>query len=288
LRQLAKHAAQEQLPDFVTIGAKKCATTSLHYYLGLHPQIAMAREKELNFFVLERNWYRGIDWYKSQFTGRGSIRGETSPDYTYRPVFEDVAARMHAVVPGAKLIYILRDPIERILSNYVHDWARGAEQRTISEALADLTASRYVWRSQYFMQLRQYLRYFSQPNILILTQEDLLHNRKQVMRQVFGFLGVTDTFYSLRFSHIKHPSRLKRRLTARGRRLAETPMMRAVDGWPSGVRRRVKAVVYFPVSRPVPRPDLGGPLRRALIEHLRDDVDRLRAWTGRDFAEWCV
>jgi hypothetical protein len=134
------------LPNLIIIGAQKRATTSLHYYLGLHPQVAMAREKELNFFILERNWPKGIAWYRSQFTGPGSIHWETSPDYTYHPVLGDVAARTHAVVPGAKLIYILRDPVERILSHYVHDWARGAEHRTISQALADLTANRYISR----------------------------------------------------------------------------------------------------------------------------------------------
>jgi hypothetical protein len=276
------------LPNLIIIGAQKCATTSLHYYLSLHPQVAMAREKELDFFILECNWHKGVEWYRSQFTGPGLIHGEASPRYTAYPLLDGVPERMHAVVPDAKLIYIVRDPIERIISSYVHSYAYGLEHRSLAESLADLEANKYVDRSKYFMQIEQYLRRFSKSRILILTRGDLLARRRHVMRQVFGFLGVDDAFYAPWFSYVKHSSKLKRRLTARGRRLAETPMMRAVEGWPSGVRRRVKAVVYFPFSRPVPRPDLGGPLRRALIEHLRDDVDRLRAWTGRDFAEWCV
>jgi hypothetical protein len=276
------------LPNLIIIGAQKCGTTSLHYYLGLHPQVAMAREKELDFFVLEHNWHRGIAWYKSQFRGNAAVHGEASPRYTYYPSYQGVPVRMHRVVPKAKLIYILRDPIERIVSGYVHGLAHGVEHRTIVEALGDLEANRYVWRSQYYMQLAQYLRCFPQSQILILTLEDLQQHRRRVMRRIFGFLGVDDTFHSVWFSYVKHPSRRKRRLTDQGRRLAGTPLMRVVERWPFGLREKVKAVAYNPFSHSVPRPRLDGPLRQALMEYLSDDIDRLRACTGLAFADWCI
>ncbi len=73
------------LPNLIVIGAQKCGTTSLHDYLGRHPEIRMSAEKELNFFQLERNWHRGVHWYEKQFPGGTAIRGETSPGYTYFP-----------------------------------------------------------------------------------------------------------------------------------------------------------------------------------------------------------
>ena len=73
------------LPDFIIIGAMKCGTTSLHHYLSLHPDISVSRRKELDFFVAEENWARGLAWYESQFPDKGKVRGEASPKYTFNP-----------------------------------------------------------------------------------------------------------------------------------------------------------------------------------------------------------
>lgn len=276
------------LPNLIIIGARKCATTSLHYYLSLHPHIAMSREKELHFFVAERNWPKGIGWYKSNFVGAAQIHGEASISYTMFPEFRGVPERMYSVVPGAKLIYIVRDPIERIISDYIHEVAQEREHREIAEALVDMEASPYVCRSRYAMQLAQYLDFFPPRSILILTSEELYGHRRETMKEVFRFLGVDDTFTSRRFSRLRHPSSSKRRKTALGNQWARTPLMRAVERWPFGLRERVKAAVYFPFSRPIPRPPLDERLREALVIHLRDDINQLRAYTGRAFEAWCV
>ena len=88
-----KKSKKGRLPNLIVIGGQKCATTSLHYYLNLHPQISMSREKELNFFS-ERNWHKGIEWYKSNFTGRTKIHGESSPSYTNYPFNKEVPKRL--------------------------------------------------------------------------------------------------------------------------------------------------------------------------------------------------
>ena len=88
-RRQAKRAGA--LPNLIVIGGLKCGTTSLHHYLNLHPQVAMSRPKELNFFVAELNWELGADWYASHFDRTAQVRGETSPHYTNLPRFAGVA-----------------------------------------------------------------------------------------------------------------------------------------------------------------------------------------------------
>ena len=107
------------LPNLIVIGAQKCGTSSLHNYLAAHPQIAMSRVKEINFFNEETRWAYGTEWYARHFEP-GEVRGESSPAYAFLPESEGTAERMHEVVPNARLIYIVRDPVERIRSNYLH------------------------------------------------------------------------------------------------------------------------------------------------------------------------
>src|SRR6059058_1737729 len=82
------------LPNLLVIGGLKCGTTSLHHYLNLHPEVAMSRPKELNFFVAELNWPLGRDWYAGHFEPGAPVRGESSPHYTNRPAFAGVSQRM--------------------------------------------------------------------------------------------------------------------------------------------------------------------------------------------------
>jgi hypothetical protein len=70
------------LPNLLILGAQKCGTSGLHYYLGLHPEVSMSKPKELNFFIEERNWTRGTDWYKRHFDASATVRGESSPNNT--------------------------------------------------------------------------------------------------------------------------------------------------------------------------------------------------------------
>ena len=125
-RRRKRHA---QLPNLIIIGGLKCGTTSIHHYLGLHPEIQMSKPKELNFFVEELNWDLGLDWYASRFDDRFKVRGESSPHYTNLPRFDGVAERIHANCPDARLLYMVRDPIKRILSHWVHATGAGYETR---------------------------------------------------------------------------------------------------------------------------------------------------------------
>ena len=95
----------------------------------------MSKPKELNFFIEERNWPRGVDWYKAHFDAEARVRGEASPNYTAFPQHEGVPERMASVVPDAKLIYMVRDPLERIAAHWVHNYAKRREKGTLAETL---------------------------------------------------------------------------------------------------------------------------------------------------------
>jgi hypothetical protein len=283
-----RRSAQGNLPNLIVIGAQKCATSSLHYYLGLHPQIRMSRVKELNFFAATHNWSRGIDWYKSNFRGHATIFGESSPAYTNYPFESGVAERMASVVPDARLIYLVRDPIERIVSHYVHMYARNSEDRSIDEALGSLDGNHYLNRSRYFLQLNQYIDRFPRERILILSAEALGSQRESTLRRVFAFLGVDDRYRSRRFLVLQHRSRHKRRKTRVGCLIERSVGARLERFLSHRARRHARRLLYWPFSRPVARPVLHDDLRRKLRAALADDVSRLRAYTGESFADWSV
>lgn len=277
------------LPNLVIIGAQKCATTSLHYYLGLHPEVSMSREKELDFFIREYNWDKGVQWYKSQFSGNTRIHGETSPNYSAYPFFDGVPERMQSVIPETKLIYSLRDPIDRIFAHYVHRYALGLENRSIGDALKDFDdCNLYVERSRYFMQLERYLAYFHSSSILIITAEDLYNNRRQTMKEIFRFLNVDEGYWSAKFHSLWHRSKYKRRKTETGMRLEKTAFTKFINFLPYELRGAAEKFSYIPFSSKIRKPVLDESLRRKIIDFLKDDIERLREFTRNDLDGWCV
>lgn len=276
------------LPNLVIIGAMKCGTSSLHYYLSLHPQISMSREKELDFFT-HRRWHRGLAWYCSRFRSDARVRGESSTSYTDYPFMQSVPERMYAVIPDAKLIYLVRDPIERIVSHYIHNHAAGMESRVLADALADPDSNPYVTRSNYYMQLKQYLPYFSRDRILVIAQEELADRRNETMRNVFRFLEVDESFSSPKFWSCRNVSRSQRRKTRLGVLLERSGPEWLLRRIPAGRGRTLaRSLFYYPFSRKIKRPVPTEALRRQLEPALREDVERLREFTGLGFEKWSL
>jgi hypothetical protein len=276
------------LPNLVIIGAMKSGTTSLHRYLSLHPDIEMSREKELNFFIAERNWSKGLEWYVSRFSRGARIRGEASPNYAMDPLFAGVPERMHQTIPDAKLIYVVRDPIERLISHYIHLYAEGTENRPAEEALLAESPNWYVDVSSYHRQIQRYLSLFPRQNLHIISAEDLMRRRGDTLRGVFEFLGVDPSFESWRFRLTRHSSSYKRRKTPLGRRLAAGGGERLLDLLPGDLRWHAQKLIYRPFSRRVGRPILSSGITARLAERLRPDANCFRRLTGRAFDGWQV
>jgi hypothetical protein len=196
------------LPTFVVIGAMKAGTVSLSRYLDEHPDVFLGRGGrfgEPNFFVAEQNWSRGRGWYESLFDGAGSAAalGECSPGYTMAPQFGGVPGRMAQVVPNARLVYVVRDPIARMRSMYMHQVSAGRERRRPEAALLD---DRYLGPSLYGFQLAAFLDHFERGQVLVIASEVLRDRPREALTAVFGHLGVDPAAVDLDQRHRDHRS----------------------------------------------------------------------------------
>lgn len=276
--------SSETLPNLIVVGAMKCGTSSMHAYLDAHPDIAMSREKEINFFSFDRYWELGPTWYGRHFSSSAIIRGESSPSYSKFPHRPNVPERIKTLIPDTKLIYLVRDPIERIISHYMHVRATGREDRSISEALSSLENNPYVDTSRYFMQIERYLRHFSESSILIVDSGDLRNARNETLRRVFRFLGVDDTFRSSVHDSVYHVSGQPSLLTkiVRRHRLARSLLPYV----PRIIFNKLSA--YETRRRSIDPPFLSDALRSELRAYLLDDIRQFRQTAGQKFATWSV
>lgn len=285
------------LPTFFIVGAAKAGTTSLHFYLDQHPQIQMSANKEPNFFGGPEN---GIPYpprrisrledYEKLFDPAVAMRGEASAGYTNHPRRQGVPERIKALVPQAKFIYLVRDPVARTVSHYQDSVAIGKERRPLQEALGNLSDPYLPWicHSRYATQLELYLRHFPQDRVLVVDQADLLDERRATLSQIFAFLGVDAAFDCAGFDQQLYRSRDRRIYPAVYWRVVERLVVPAVQGIPAGLRHAVRASVERAFLRTAEAPTPDGGLRSALEELFAGEVERLRAHTGKPFQTWSI
>lgn len=176
-------------PDFIIIGAMKSATTTLHDQLAAHAGIFMSTPKEPNFFSDEAEWKRGLDWYFGLFAAarEGDLCGESSTHYTKLPTHARTIDRIAEHVPDAKFIYVMRHPIDRLISHYIHEWT----QRVIDEPLSRAIDAHpeLVQYGQYAMQLRPYIERFGRERVLPVFFDRLNAHSQDELERVCRFIG---------------------------------------------------------------------------------------------------
>lgn len=280
------------LPNFIVIGAAKAGTTSLYHYLSCHPEVHMSPVKETNFFSEATkgrplpSWsVRSRDRYEALFHSALPARGEASPSYSLHPWRAGVPERISALLPDVKLIYLVRDPIDRAVSHYLQRAAMGAEHESLNRALADVDdpSHRYIAGSRYATQVQQYLRQFPEDSLLVVDQADLLGARAETLRSVFGFLAVDREFSAPEFDRLENTSANKRRRTP-----AYAALQRVGAAAPAPARARLANVVRRSLTRPLPEQQLDPRLRERLQESFEPEVAWLRKWTGKPFASWAL
>jgi Sulfotransferase domain len=196
------------LPNFAVIGAMKAGTVSLGHYLDEHPNVFLGRGgrfNEPNYFIAEQNWPRGRDWYESLFDrADGAVAiGECSPGHTWAHVYHGVPERMAQVVPQARLVYVVRDPIARMQSMYMHQVSAGRERRRAEVALFD---DRYLGPSRYGFQLAAFLDHFDRRQVLVIASEVLRDRPREALSAVFNHLAVDPAAVNLERQRQDHRS----------------------------------------------------------------------------------
>ena len=196
--------------DFFIVGAPKSGTTSLYHYLSEHPQVEMSSQKEPDYFsdkaIHEQGMYYAknrvdtLDKYESLFVQKESVvYGEASVSYLF---YENVAEDIKKYNPNAKIIIMLRNPIERAFSHYLMDYRLGLISDSFENVLAKISKHKnahlfyqqYIEVSKYAKQIQRYLDFFKKENILFIDYEDFKKNVSKTVDQVYNFLNISTEF----------------------------------------------------------------------------------------------
>ncbi|ACB54073.1 probable sulfotransferase [Crocosphaera subtropica ATCC 51142] len=182
----------KKLPNFIIIGAMKCATSSLHEQLNQQPGIFMSELKEPNFFSNDEEYSKGLNWYLSHFkeANINDLRGESSTHYSKLPTYPHTIERLQKHLPNAKFIYVMRHPINRLVSQYIHEWS----QRVISEEINE-SLDRYpelIEYSLYTKQLQPYFDTFGKERVLPIFFERMLTTPQTELEKICHFIGYTN------------------------------------------------------------------------------------------------
>lgn len=271
------------LPHFIIIGAMKSGTTTLYRYLDLHPDVDMSRDKETDFFVAEKTWKNGLDWYCAQFTGEDKVRGEASPNYTKLRDFAGVPERMAQHVPDAKLIYIVRDPVKRAVSQFKHSFILGTLDADPATFHGTHEYNHIMDASHYARQLEAYYEHFPKEAVLVLDFDDLITDPQGVMNRVFDHIGVDHL--EITNSGAQNDSNELSKIPAPILRFVQSPLGKQLA---SLVSRETRDKVRGALARGKQRtpPSFPDTLVEAMAADLQEDVNRFRALTGMAFAGW--
>lgn len=279
-------------PNLFIIGAMKSGTTSLHEYLDTHPQIAMSHEKEPGYFVEELKLHKGEEWYLSRWEQPGQFRyhGESSTHYTKLPVFQGVPDRLFRFNPHARLLYIMRNPFDRVVSHYWHslrDVFHGGELRPLLKAVEEDPG--YLAFSDYAMQLDPYFERFGRSAIHTLTFEALIEDPQREVDRIYRWLGLPSHPVADESARA-HNQKPKDTTAVAGAGILNRIQYSNV--WdrisphvPAWMKDWAKKQAYRPVGdqevlNDIPR------LREAIGELQKRQIDSLSRLLGRDFPEW--
>ena len=196
------------LPNLFIVGVMKSGTTTLHDAIGSHPEIFMLEYKEPQYFTsrpdINRWWFDDHPlpdpegrWYFDMFSHAYNnplikYAGESSCDYTQRPIFEGCAQRIAAFNPESRILFIVRDPVDRCVAHYRHNVRVDFETRPPIKAI--WKDPRYIAFSDYAMQLEPYLEAFPREQIHVLTLESLRDDQGGELRKIFEWLSVDTTY----------------------------------------------------------------------------------------------
>jgi hypothetical protein len=296
------------LPDFFISGAPKAGTTAVHAALARHPALYMSAVKEPKFFLTDGppptrggpgdvQTYREHVWRRDDYEAlfdpapAGALRGESTPFYLYN---RDAQRRIRALTPDARLIVILRDPVERAHSNWTHLWSAGLdpvddfvlacaeEPRRIEAGWADFW--HYTALGRYGEQLEHLYTVFPREQVFVFRYRDLVEFPAQVLDRICDFLGVPPGILTEapRENVTAHPRlSFRHRCVSRALRLSS-----AVSNVVPGAATVTGSLERILQRDSRPRQPLTWEQRQALLPQFEADIRLLEVITGEDFSNW--
>jgi hypothetical protein len=263
--------------DFILIGAQKSGTTSLSHQLAQHPQISFCRHKEPNFFSKSPDWAAILaDYHALYEQAPGKLYGEGSTTYTWLLEYPETAKRLYAYNPNLKLIYLMRQPVERIVSHYTHHLLRARTRYPQDEEL--FAVPTYINHSRYALQIRPYLELFPRENILLLLFEEYVADPLATLAQIGRHIGArpegfADIDLSPQYQSLDRTGdrKIKKWLT---------PLSRL---FPLKVRNALRGPFVYKLDAKV---QFSSETRRLLWRYVEDDVRALETIMGRSLEIW--
>lgn len=289
LRDLAARMGSRR-PNLFVVGAPRCGTTSLHHFLGTHPSIFMSDLKEPGFFVPELEAYpKDPEWYLGLFEGADdeAYVGESSTHYAKLPNYPGVPERIAECCDDPRFLYLMRNPIDRAISNYWHSTRQNAEFRSPLEAIEE--NGKYQAFGDYERQLTPYLDRFGRDAVFVETFERMISDPEAVTSEIYRWLGLDPAEASAEFptknatpnnverfeggqvlGEFLHDSRLWDRLS---------PL---IPQFLKDLGHRVTRSKVDPSEQPL------DDVREHLRPWAEDVVERTSRLLGQDFPEWSV
>lgn len=277
--------------DFMIVGAMKSGTTTVARMLEQHPDVVLCSVKEPDFFSQAKNWRQELPEYEKLYEQKeGVIYGEASTSYTFYPhrnleVWKDI----HAYNPDCKLIYIVREPLGRTVSQYVHMVERGYFSDSFEQAI--LRHPEILNYSRYYMQIQPYIETFGREQVLILDFDDLKYTAESLFREVTAFLHLDyqrlpDCTSFQANEHTAGGGRVNHKLD----RIVNHPPEFAVNLWrklPENFRKKLFSTLSGQKRNAVTqKPEPDRKTKRMILNLLESDIMAFEALTGRDYSHW--
>jgi hypothetical protein len=274
-------------PDFVVIGAMKCGTSTVCAYLEDHPDVFMVKNSEPNYFSHDDNFSRGPEWYGRFFADHDgqSICGEGSNYYSARALFPKAAERIATHNPRTKIIYMVRNPLTRIVSAWAQNRSDKGDAIPYSVDLAVTEMPDvFIGQSLYWHNIEPYRSLFPDDQIFVGFMEDMSSHPDKFFRGLCEFLDIP--FQSVVRAH-QNPSSGKLIPTRRYSVIKKMPLLNRLKKLaPVGLRKSVKNRFLSQKLRDLP--DFSAEVRKQVLEVVAPDARQFLSSYGKPEDFWVL
>ncbi|MCP4458215.1 MAG: sulfotransferase domain-containing protein [Cytophagales bacterium] len=249
--------------NFIILGAMKCGTTTLSHILKIHPDICFSQPKETNFFSKNVDWKEKLNIYHSYFKENRQLWGEGSTGYS-KPISykQSLWNSIYEYNPEMKFIYIVRNPLDRSISHYSHNFIRN---RTTSNIDKLVMKQNFLKVSCYFKQVSPYVQKFGASQVLLLDFDDLISAKQQVAKNMFDFLEIESTNFP--YENIQN--------------------LHANNSENSSLKSKLRRVSLGRKTMEE-KPQLLPETKQKIINYLRNDIESLEKLFNKDFSKWLI